>query len=379
MDWMHHLPTDWHWNYNDEFFGQFDWQVEPSEDIRELYKQRALELRQNYDYLVLYYSGGHDSSNTLYAFLDNGIPLDEVCVYYSRHDTVSNQYKELNTLTWNKVKWLKDKYPHQKFRIIDYADMYKNWSDIIASYGYKDDLFDVFGSMLSVNRIIADEFYQTVPDWNQLIANGKKFAWVFGADKPMVRYLDGAWIFNFHDAFVQCRMTPLRQLYDDGTRGSYEYFYWSPTEACQKIIRKQCHLLAHAYNEQAKIDFSKIPGAKKFNPGYGWEIDTMSKQFVSTIYPRLFDFGETYYVEKHHQYIFGNRDQWFFDSNHDGARKHQDMYQSLNSTLYSHYHSWMNDGTRIENGLKNCISQNYVFLENKSIEDPDIKLHSGVI
>lgn len=380
MDWLHHMPTSWHWNYNDEFFGQFDWRVEPTENINELYRQRALELRRNYDYIVLYYSGGHDSSNALYAFLDNDIPLDEICVYYSKYDTVSNQYKELQGLTWNKVKWLQAKYPNQRFRFIDYGDMFKDWHDIIKGYGYKDDLFDVFGSMLSINRIIADEFYMTIPEWHSMIESGKRFAWLFGADKPMVRYLDGAWIFNFHDAFVQCRMTPLRQLYDDGTRGSYEYFYWSPTDACQQIIRKQCHLLANTYNEQAQIDFSKISGAKPHNPSYGWEVDTMTPSFVNAIYPRLFEYGETYFIEKNAKYIFGNRDQWFFDSNHDGAQRHYDMYRSLNSNLYSHYHDWMNDGANIENGLKNCLSQNYVFLENPKLqEQPSAKLHSGII
>jgi len=360
IDWHHSMPQEWHWNYNDEFFGQFDWTDEPKEDINELYKQRALELRKEYDYIALYYSGGHDSSNVLYAFLDNNIPIDEIVVYYSRHDTESNQYKELTQLTWNKIKTLKKQYPHLKIRTIDYADFFMNWTKIIEKYGYKDDMFGMFGSILSINRLVADEFYETIPEWNKMIKSGKRFAWLFGADKPMLRYIDDKWIFNFHDGFVHCRMTPLRQLYDDGTRGTYEYFYWSPTDACQKIIRKQCHLLKNKYNEQAKIDFSKIPGAKKFIPGYGWEVDTMSRTFVETIYPRDFKFNETYFLEKNPQFIFGNRDQWFFNSNHDQAKVHYDMYSSLNSNLYSHYRLWMNDSSSIESGLKNCISQDYI-------------------
>jgi len=40
----------------------------------------------------------------------------------------------------------------------------------------------------------------------------------------------------------------------------------------------------------------------------------------------------------------------------------------------------MNDGANIENGLKNCLSQNYVFLENPKLqEQPSAKLHSGII
>ena len=107
MDWDNQLHQTWNWNYNDDFFGQADWAKEPKEDIDELYRQRALELRATHDYLILYYSGGHDSAQMLYAFLENDIPIDEVCVYYSKYDTISNQFKELSSLTWDKLKWLK--------------------------------------------------------------------------------------------------------------------------------------------------------------------------------------------------------------------------------------------------------------------------------
>jgi hypothetical protein len=360
MDWDNQLHQTWNWNYNDDFFGQADWAKEPKEDIDELYRQRALELRATHDYLILYYSGGHDSAQMLYAFLENDIPIDEVCVYYSKYDTISNQFKELSSLTWDKLKWLKLKYPKLNVRVIDYGDMYKNWKDIITKYGYGDNLFDVFGSMLSVNRIIADEFYLTIPDWTKLLEQGKKVAWLFGSDKPMLRYLDGKWIFNFHDGLIHARGTPLRQSFDDGTIGAYELFYWAPTDACQKIIRKQSHLIKKKYDAQAKVDFSKINGVKGFKPGYGWELDTMSSGFVQTIYPRLFKYDEIYFIEKNKQYIFGNRDQWYFNSNHDSAKEHYDMYLSLKSNLYSHYRTWMNDPGNIDNGLKNCISPDYI-------------------
>jgi hypothetical protein len=40
-----------------------------------LYKERAEQLRDNYDYLVLHYSGGSDSHNILHTFLSNNIKL----------------------------------------------------------------------------------------------------------------------------------------------------------------------------------------------------------------------------------------------------------------------------------------------------------------
>lgn len=59
-------------------FDSFDWKNEPKETWKSLCKQRALQLKDTYDYIILYNSGGSDSTTVLNAFLDNNIPLDEV-------------------------------------------------------------------------------------------------------------------------------------------------------------------------------------------------------------------------------------------------------------------------------------------------------------
>lgn len=65
-------------NFNDHVFGALDWQTEPTASIDQLYRERAQQLRDQYDYLVLFYSGGSDSRQVLHSFLDNDIFLDEV-------------------------------------------------------------------------------------------------------------------------------------------------------------------------------------------------------------------------------------------------------------------------------------------------------------
>jgi len=49
-----------------------------SESLDFLYALRARQLREKYDYLVLYFSGGADSTNILKTFIDNNIFLDEI-------------------------------------------------------------------------------------------------------------------------------------------------------------------------------------------------------------------------------------------------------------------------------------------------------------
>jgi hypothetical protein len=42
--------------FHDEIFSKYDWTKEPNKDIHDMYRERALQLRDQYPYLILYYS-----------------------------------------------------------------------------------------------------------------------------------------------------------------------------------------------------------------------------------------------------------------------------------------------------------------------------------
>ena len=71
----HHVP---HWDYYESWFSGFDWTVEPTETLVELYRQRALDLRSRYDQVIIWFSGGADSFNAIDSFVSNHIPLDTI-------------------------------------------------------------------------------------------------------------------------------------------------------------------------------------------------------------------------------------------------------------------------------------------------------------
>ena len=50
------------WNFSNEIFGAQDWTITPAINIRELYRIRAQQLRDQYDYIRLEFSGGGDSN-----------------------------------------------------------------------------------------------------------------------------------------------------------------------------------------------------------------------------------------------------------------------------------------------------------------------------
>ena len=83
------LPVEW--KFNHDAYGKIDWTVPIETNLEELYRLRAQQLRNQYDYLILHFSGGADSTNVLHAFVRNNIFLDEIVMQYPKaHDQVAN-------------------------------------------------------------------------------------------------------------------------------------------------------------------------------------------------------------------------------------------------------------------------------------------------
>jgi hypothetical protein len=73
-----HATVHFHW-YEDAF-SRLNPSIEPVDTLAELCRQRAQELRDTYQYIRLFYSGGADSHTALVSFIDNNIHLDEIVV-----------------------------------------------------------------------------------------------------------------------------------------------------------------------------------------------------------------------------------------------------------------------------------------------------------
>ena len=55
--------------YFDEVFSSIDWSIEPLNTLQYHYKQQAQRIRDEYDYVILCYSGGADSTNILETYV----------------------------------------------------------------------------------------------------------------------------------------------------------------------------------------------------------------------------------------------------------------------------------------------------------------------
>ena len=232
-----HFP---HWNFNREIFSAQPWLQEPEIDLRTLYRMRAQQLRDRYDYIRLEASGGADSTTALYSFLLNGIHIDEVIFRYPKHgenglEPDAKNTKPENTLSeWEfaakpLLQWVATNYPNVKITFHDYSEniiAYKgdeSWTDAAKDYLHPEHTFK--HDPLSTRAQI------------ELADSGKSICSLYGIDKPKVCIRDGRWYFYFMDIQANHANTNTRGYNNITT----EYFYWTPD--LPEILRKQVHAI----------------------------------------------------------------------------------------------------------------------------------------
>jgi hypothetical protein len=230
------FPHGWwpHWNFHDEFFSQQDWTREPIEDIKSLYRQRALDLRQQFDYLILWYSGGSDSHTVAKSFVDNGIRLDELWhrTGLDRHrrldrgQDVANQANETRFTTLPQVKELMVKDPNLKFTMFDamnYSLQYWHANKINI------DESNYFNPLLPAKS--HSDLFNTHKNYQKI---GK----ITALDKPRVYYENSSWWFSFIDMPIHTQIM-MNRPNDSDERDVC--FFWDP--GAIKILIKQSHMI----------------------------------------------------------------------------------------------------------------------------------------
>lgn len=254
--------------YFDEIWKNFDRSLLGKISLKELYRQRAQQIRDSYDYLILYFSGGADSYNVLRSFLDNGIKLDEVCVKWSMAAIRGQVYvpnvedrSAKNTLSeWDfaikpVLDWLAKTHPEVKINIVDWTENY--YPEI-----YTEELF------LKVNTWNDVEIPFMISYSDSEIRNlekGKRVCSIYGIDKPILGYRENKWFMGFTDTGTGMGIPSEENRY--GT----EYFYWSPKfpilameQAYQIInyIARNPHLKQYYYSDISmptwSVDFTLI-------------------------------------------------------------------------------------------------------------------------
>jgi len=241
-----------HFYYNDHVYSKIDWSVEPEIGLEQLYINRAKQLRDKYDYLILAFSGGSDSTEILRTFLDNDIFIDEIQTvnHQKLFDSVSEGYKKLyksfaiyhSEYKINALPLLKEvaiRSPNTKITVIDASDFL-----IDETINMKFTIFGHDGTAASTRSIVTKDpktIFRSQHKYNEKNLNkeGLKVAYIEGIEKPAVTIKGKKMYFSFSDHGYQSTRYINKEIANN--MYNIEAFFWSADAPLIPI--KQSHII----------------------------------------------------------------------------------------------------------------------------------------
>ena len=303
------------WIFNDDIFSAFDWTKEPETPIWEMYKDRVRQIRDQYDYCVLWYSGGSDSHNILNAWLETGCKIDEIATTWN-YDTTgekqNHQNAEITNVVLPDIDNLQKKGYNFKFRLINIPDFgLKTFNKLTTNLEY------YFNYNLQLSSLGKQFLRDEIEDYKNIINSGKKLCFIWGKEKPYIFYENGKYCFRFVDSVDDCVGPYTQQRFNQGWYD--ELFYWSPDYPLLPIK------MAHTIKNFLKIsedknkfhDYSYQAYDIGYSAGYSAKLNMHLKQETqkTLLYPKwsnsIFCNGKSIFR------ILGLRDNWFVNSTSD--------------------------------------------------------------
>lgn len=232
------------WHFNDEKFNSYDWSIEPQLNLDYLYDLRARQIREEYDYVILSYSGGSDSHNILESFLRQGLFIDEIVTNWALDITSNyivtdekvkdawNNNAEFYLHTKNQLDYIKNKSPNTRITLLDTSksildsllnNLNVDWTD------NKNDVFSATGAF-QWNPLYFSELRKRLDKLNRV-------AYVIGIDKPRLIIKENKLYLYFLDK--PTGIVPIQENIIEYTNITTVFFYWSPN-SCD-LLCKQAH------------------------------------------------------------------------------------------------------------------------------------------
>jgi hypothetical protein len=221
-------------HFNDAAYSSYPTTLEPTESLSELYRKRAQQIRGQYDYVVLMYSGGSDSHAVLDAFIDGECKIDEICTtwdYPSSNQKHSHHNAEATIVVLPRIKQLQEQGLEFKFRTVDLTPL------IHMAMTKLGNNFEYYvNHHMSPNNIAKHFMRDDITEWADMIAAGKRVCLVWGTEKPILEVNNNKWYFKFSDRLDNCV-----GHYTDKPGWFDEMFFWTPD--MPEIVVKQGHVV----------------------------------------------------------------------------------------------------------------------------------------
>ena len=296
------------WNFNDQVWNQQQWTQEPSLDILELYRMRARQIREQYQYVIINFSGGSDSDTLVESFLQTGCFIDEIVTIWNRERTprviadpgctdAKNIEAEFELTTKQALDKIRLASPSTKITYLDISGA------VVEAY----ERFDGEEWLTTTAEHLHPQYvtrWSSTREKQQLITldRGLKTAVVFGVDKPKVCIKDGKYCLYFVDVVANS----FRGKFDRAEYDNLEtvFFYWTPD--LPEILIKQAHMIMRW--------FETNPALK---PILNWPNLDYQKRSAYEIIVRSIIYPawnlNTFQCAKTTSTVYSEWDSWFFE------------------------------------------------------------------
>jgi len=336
------------WDYHNAAFGKHQWDIEPPVALDELYRQRALQLREAYDHLVLFFSGGVDSWNILHTFVKNNIRIDEIYMF-GAFEAESKQYSALGASRdpGYYTREIKQALPVVK-KLVENQNVKVNtydWTKDILEAANDLDWIWRAGVRFDPTCMVRSKFHKVFREHNELLHRGKRVGFVYGVDKPRLLRDDNSIYFAFLDVIMTTGTLPTNDIMGEYWEND-EYFYWTPN--MPELAIKQSHVVVNWLRANNKLDL-----IKHTNNISSFHDEDYYREVNRSVYPTWDQ--NTWQIKKPTGAIYNELSKWFFDGNFEARLKWESSLWELERVCGK---QWFNKNTVTE-GLRGHLSPMY--------------------
>jgi len=336
------------WDYHDSIFGTARWDIDPPVALKELYRQRALQLREAYDHLVLFYSGGVDSWNILKTYIDNNIRLDEIYIFgaFEAEEQVNDRIG-FDTTPGYYTREIQQSLPLVK-KLAEERNIKVNvfdWTKHILAAANDPDWFWTAGVRFDPTCMVRSKFHKIFREHNELLHRGRRVGFVYGVDKPRLMRDNTDIYFSFLDVIMTTGTLPTNDILGEYWEND-EYFYWTPN--MPELAVKQSHVVVNWLKSQNKIHLIKHTKniASFHDEAYYREVNR-------SIYP---DWNiNTWQIKKPTKAVWNELSRWFIEGEFEAKTKWVASLLELERICGK---KWFNNNT-VEEGLRGHLSPMY--------------------
>jgi len=199
-----HDPSLVQFHWRPSVFDNVDWTLEPTLDLKTLVDQHVKSIRDSYDHVCLWFSGGFDSYTIFRAFLRCGLTIDEFFIYdrdwnhgLSETDCVVAEHTAylIKQTIWPRLKIT-------SVRWGDHCSVYKFFRTHKTDWIYHaNNVFRISQNSRPFLYSMNDQVRRTYVAGKNIVING--------IDKPRLDLRDGQWYACRTDAALYSEKDPV--------------------------------------------------------------------------------------------------------------------------------------------------------------------------